>query len=61
MKPPIVKGDGYRVFLDMPQDEITLYFSSGIYEDKTLTLSPEEWTAEEVLTVELSPGASYPM
>ena len=59
-KPAVVKGDGYRVFMEIPDGPITLGFMSGLYENQELTLTPEEWQSEEVLTVRLTPGAGYP-
>lgn len=60
VRTPVVKGDGYRVFMGWPEGEVTLLFESGIYEETQVTIRPEELTEDEIVTVRLTPNASYP-
>ena len=60
VRTPVVKGDGYRVFMGYPDQEVTLLFQSGIYEEKTVTIRPEDIAEDEVITVRLTPNESYP-
>ena len=62
VKPPVIKDDGYRVFLNVSDKEpVTIHCQSGIYEPCERVIDFNEWDASEVIEIELEPGAGYPV
>ncbi|MBR1627815.1 MAG: DUF4255 domain-containing protein [Lachnospiraceae bacterium] len=61
VKPPVIKDDGYRVFLRVSDKEsVTIHCQSGIYEPCEREIDLQEWDDSEVVEIELEPGESYP-
>ena len=60
LKPPVIKEDGYRIFLNVKEADVSIHCESGIYEPQEVELHYEEWDESEVLTIELTPGRAYP-
>ncbi len=58
-KLPVIKKDGYRVFLNLKEKEVCLFCESGIYEKKEdRVFLPLE---EKVHIIRLLPNRSYPL
>jgi len=59
-KPPVVKEDGYRVFLNLTESCFTLVCESGIYKRREERVNLSGWKEEEVMVLRLFPNAGYP-
>ena len=59
-KPPVIKEDGYRIFLNVTEKQFTVRCESGIYEPQEVEVDLNEWDESQVLTIELTPGQAYP-
>lgn len=60
-KPPVVKGDGYYVFVNLTETSVTLLCESGIYEQRTEQVDLAGGMENEVLIIRLLPNAQYPI
>ncbi len=61
VKPPVIKEDGYRVFLNINDKEpVTIRCQSAIYEPCERTVDFNEWDDSSVVEIELIPGENYP-
>jgi len=60
-KEPVVKGDGYHIFMNLTEPSVTLLCESRIYEKRTKQVALEGGIKQEVLIIRLLPNAAYPM
>ncbi|RKI44390.1 DUF4255 domain-containing protein [bacterium D16-51] len=58
---PVVKGDGYYVFVNVTEPSVTVLCESRIYERRAEQVELAGETENEVLIIRLQPNASYPM
>lgn len=58
---PVVKGDGYHVFMNLTEPVVSLLCESGIYEQRTEQVELAGGMGNEVLIIRLLPNAAYPM
>lgn len=59
-RPPLVKEDGYRVFLDLAETDFNLVCESGIYGRREERVELSGWTGKEVMVLRIYPNACYP-
>lgn len=60
--PPLIRGEGYRVFVNLPQREWTLHIESPCYYPRTLTVKPGELEPDSpVIKVRMMPDSTYPV
>lgn len=60
--PPLVRREGYRVFVNLPEGEWTLHIESPCYYPKTLTVKPGELEpGSPVIKVRMMPDSTYPV
>ena len=59
-KPPVVKSDGYHVFVSVTETKISLLLESKMYARRMEQVDLADREEEEVLMVRLMPEAGYP-
>lgn len=60
-RPAVIKEDGYRVFTNIREAEVTIECQSGLYENRTEKINLASRDAEQVLVLRLSPNGNYPI
>lgn len=60
-RPPVVKPDGYRVFVNLRELFFTLVCQSNIYDQWTGQIDLSERDRDDILVVRMKPNASYPL
>ena len=61
IRPPVIKEDGYRIFLNTDGDDtVTVHCDSGIYEQQDVEVNLAARDENEVLEITLKPGSAYP-
>lgn len=60
-KPPVVKGDGYRIFTNLNGKDLTLRGMGGLYEPIRTRILLEERDPDEILVLRMTPGRAYPL
>jgi len=60
-KPPVVKKEGYYVFINLTEPEVALHCESGLYHPRTEEIRLGETEELCVFRIRLSPNASYPI
>jgi len=58
--PPVIKGDGYWIFVNLTESFLTLLCDSDIYRHWEGQVELGKQTMEEAFVVRLQPGSSYP-
>lgn len=59
-RPPVVKEDGYRIFLNLTESSFIILCESGIYKRREEWVDLSDWKEEEVMILRLLPNAGYP-
>lgn len=60
-KPPLRKADGYYVFINITEPNVTLYCESGLYHPRAEEICFEGASKPLVYKLRLSPNVSYPV
>lgn len=60
-KPPLIKPDGYYVFINLTEPKVVLHCESGLYHPLSEEISLKGMEEPFVLMLRLSPNASYPI
>ena len=60
-KPPLMKSDGYFVFINLTESKVVLHCESGLYHPRSEEISLEGTKDLLVFKLRLSPNASYPI
>ncbi len=60
-KPPLIKPDGYYVFINLTEPKVVLHCESGLYHPRSEGISLEGKEEPFVFMLRLSPNASYPV
>lgn len=60
-RPPVVKSDGYHVFVNLSEDKVEVLCESKIYEPKKEQVELTGRSEDEVFIIRLVPSAGYPV
>lgn len=60
-KYPVVKPDGYRVFVNLRETFFTLVCQSNIYNQWTGQINLSERDRDDILVIRMNPNGSYPL
>ncbi|MCH5264626.1 MAG: hypothetical protein J1F02_01915 [Lachnospiraceae bacterium] len=60
-KPPVIKSDGYHVFLNLQEPQVEVCCESGLYGPRREEVVLPAGAEPLVIKLRLSPNASYPM
>ena len=59
-RPPVVKEDGYHIFLNLTETCFTLVCESSIYKRRSEQIDLSGWGEKEVMVIRLLPDSGYP-